>query len=122
MVYILGLNLSMNDYPCSAITVVCSIMKSSIMPHIFVVVKNGGKVDYQYGEFLRAMGGWPRFSPNKSTGPSAKWDPTLGDFQNDGSSSVGRQHGETTAIGIRNGNPSTMDEGESENLGIQPKF
>lgn len=88
----------------------------------FAVVKNGGEVYYQYGEFLRAMGGWPRFSPNKSTGPSAKWDPTLGDFQNDGSSSVGRQHGETTAIGIRNGNPSTMDEGESENLGIQPKF
>ena len=29
----------------------------------FAVTKNGGKADYQYGEFLKAMGGRPRVDP-----------------------------------------------------------
>lgn len=84
----------------------------------FAVVKNGGEVDYQYGDFLRAMGGRPRFSPNKNTGPSAEWDHTLGDVQHDGTSPVGNMQGETTKAG----NPCAMDVGESENLGFQPKI
>ena len=71
----------------------------------FVVVKNGGEVDYQYGDFLLAMWGRPRFSPNKNTGPSAEWDQTSGDVQHDGTSPVGKMHGETAVEGMKVGNP-----------------
>lgn len=88
----------------------------------FAVVKNGGEVDYQYGDFLLAMGGRPRFSPDKNTGPSAEWDQTSGDVQHDGTSPVGKMHGETAMEGMKVGNPCAMDEEESENLELQPKF
>ena len=35
----------------------------------FAVVKNGGELAYQYGDFLRALGGWPRPLPSKNEGP-----------------------------------------------------
>uniref|UniRef100_A0A7N2LSJ6 Uncharacterized protein n=1 Tax=Quercus lobata TaxID=97700 RepID=A0A7N2LSJ6_QUELO len=88
----------------------------------FAVAKNHGEVDYQYGNFLHAMGGWPHFSPNKNAGPSAEWDQISGDLKNDGTSLVGKLHGETATEGMRDENPSTMDEGEFKNLGFQPKF
>ena len=68
------------------------------------------------------MGGQPHYSPTKNAGPSAEWDQNSGDYQNEISSPVGRQHDDMTTTGIRVGNPSTMDEGYSENLGIQPNF
>ena len=56
----------------------------------FAVIKNGGKVDYQYGDFLRALGGRPRYSPSRNVGPSAKWEQSLRDYQNEISSLMGR--------------------------------
>jgi len=38
----------------------------------FAIIKNGGEVDYQYGDFLRALGGRPHYSPSRNASPSAK--------------------------------------------------
>ena len=66
----------------------------------FAVIKTGGEVDYQYGDFPRVVG----------------------DYQNETSNLVGLQHEVTMAKGMMVGNPSTLDEGQSENLGMQPNF
>ena len=55
----------------------------------FAIIKNEGEVDYQYGDFLRALGGQPRYCPSRNTSPSAKGEQSSGDFQNE--SSIGRQ-------------------------------
>ena len=49
-------------------------------------------------------------------------DQTSGDVQHDGTSPVGNMHGETAVEGMKVGNPCAMDEEESENLELQPKF
>ena len=36
----------------------------------YAVEKKGGRIEYQYGDFLRAVGGRPRASGSKETGPS----------------------------------------------------
>lgn len=48
----------------------------------FVVVKNGGEVDYQYEDFLKAMEGWPQTSPTRDTITRDDCDQSLGDYPN----------------------------------------
>ena len=88
----------------------------------FAVVNNGGEITYPYGDFLRAMGGRPRPLPSKNAGSRTDRDQISGDLKNDRFSPVGNLHGETVVEGMRNGNLSTMEEGESDNHGFQPQF
>jgi len=77
----------------------------------FVVVKNGGEVDYQYGDFLRAMRGRPQTSPTRDAVTSDDCDQSLGDYPNWTTNSVGLQHEVKMAKGMNEGNPTTFDEG-----------
>ena len=49
------------------------------------------------------MGGQPHYSPTKNTGSSPEWDKKSGDYQNEISIPVGRQHDDTMTVGIRVG-------------------
>lgn len=79
----------------------------------FAIFKNGGEIAYQYGDFLRAIGGRPRPLPSKNAGSRTDWDQCSGDLKNDRFSPIGNFYGETAVERMRNGNPNTMEEGES---------
>lgn len=46
----------------------------------FAIIKNGGEVEYQYGDFLRALGGRPRYYSSRNASANAEGEQSLGDF------------------------------------------
>lgn len=99
----------------------------------FVVTKNGGKVEYQYGDFLKAMGGQPRMEPftEKPEGPKNSSEGG-GDKSNAGyyRSVEGPLRSEAwlnrsravTAERWQSRNPSNDEDGEAEFSGNMPQF
>ena len=82
----------------------------------YVVDKNGGRVEYQYGDFLRVVGGRPRALTNKATSPMSNTEEGTGNDpkQNSGQSELVLL--ETTAARENGlGNPSSIDKGDPMN-------
>ncbi|KAK7824791.1 hypothetical protein CFP56_034033 [Quercus suber] len=83
----------------------------------FAVIQNGGKVDYQYGEFLRAMGGHPRSFSTRSSYDS---DEAAKEHMFGESTNHSPMQETFTAAGLERANPSKRDEVDSVILGGLP--
>ena len=85
----------------------------------FAVSRNGGEVDYQYGESLRALGGRPRsFSSRNNYGSAG----VAKEQMSGESTNFSSEQGTFPAVGVEDTNPSKQLEVESENLGELPIF
>ena len=84
----------------------------------FAVSRNGGEVDYQYGESLRALGGRPRPFPSRNTYGSAG---AAKEQTSEESTNYSPVQGTFPAAGVEDTNPSKQ-EVEFENLGELPIF
>ena len=79
------------------------------------VEKKGGHIEYQYGEFLRAMRGRPRVLGSKATGPSFVSEEGTGceaeksDVQADQGGSLGKMEAHVLSLG----NPRETDKGNA---------
>ena len=84
----------------------------------FAVSRNGGEVDYQYGESLRALGGHPYSFPSRNTygiaGP-------VKEQTSEESTNYSAVQGTFPIAGVEDTNPSKQ-EVESKNLGELPIF
>ena len=85
----------------------------------FAISRNGGEVDYQYGESLRALGGRPRSfsSRNKYGSVGVAKEQTLRESIN-----FSPVQGTFLVACVEDTNPSKQVEVESENLGELPTF
>ncbi|KAK7840922.1 hypothetical protein CFP56_016124 [Quercus suber] len=85
----------------------------------FALSRNGGEVDYQYGESLRASGGRTRsFSPRNTSGSAG----AAKEQKSEESTNYSPMQETFPAAGAEGTNPSKQVEGESENLGKLPSF
>ena len=84
----------------------------------FAVSRNGGEVDYQYGESLRALGGRSCSFPSRNTYGSAG---PAKEQTSDESTNYSPVQGTFPAAGVEDTTPSKQ-EVESENLGELPIF
>ncbi|KAL0007845.1 hypothetical protein SO802_009347 [Lithocarpus litseifolius] len=85
----------------------------------FAVTRNGGEVDYQYGEFLRALGGRQRSSLPRNTfgNAGAAKEQMSGESTQDSP-----MQGIFPMAGEKGTSPSKQAEVESESLGELPTF
>ena len=80
----------------------------------FAVSRNGGEVDYQYGESLRALGGRPRFFSSRNNYGSAG---VAKEQMSRESKNFSPVQGTFLVAGVEDTNPSKQLEVESKNLG-----
>ena len=85
----------------------------------FAVSRNGGEVDYQYGESLKALGGQPRsFSSRNNYGSAG----VVKEQMSRESTNFSPVQGTFPTVGVEDTNPSKQLEFESKNLGELPIF
>ena len=89
----------------------------------YAVEKKGGRVEYQYGDFLRAAGGRPRASASKNTSPMSNVEEGNGSEakQISGLAEQGGLQELTAARKTSSGNPSSVDKGDFVIQGMDAK-
>ena len=77
----------------------------------YAMEKNGGQVEYQYGDWLKALGGCPKSSSTRETNPASSSSDGLGDNLRNASSKQ-PELGKLMAAGAQQGeNPTVTDYG-----------